>query len=92
MVILDSALQETQILFYLNGLSVAPAILKSIVDTAFPEANTISQLTSMYIDDIYVNESILFMAHIQQSLTDYTLLCKELEQLKNGALVPGFYD
>lgn len=71
---------------------MAPAILKSIVDAIFSEANTISQLTSTYIDDIYVNESILSMAHIQQSLTDYMLLCKELEQLKNGALVLGFYD
>ncbi|CAM1326679.1 Uncharacterised protein r2_g3561 [Pycnogonum litorale] len=47
------------------------------------------QQSSSYVDDIYVNEDIASVQHVQDHLERYGLVCKPAERLSNGAKVLG---
>ena len=49
----------------------------------------IQQATSAYIDDVYVDESIVLAARVKEHLSSFGLLSKELERLQDGARVLG---
>ena len=38
----------------------------------------------MYVDDIYVNESLIPIACVRNQLSNYRLLCKDLERLEDN--------
>lgn len=45
--------------------------------------------TSLYIDDIYVNESIMSADEVKEKLESFGLSSKDLKCLKAGTLVLG---
>ena len=47
------------------GLNVAPSIMQTIVDTILMKDKRIQWATSAYIDDEYVDESIVPVAHLK---------------------------
>ena len=71
------------------GLNVVPSIMQTIVDAILTKDKRIQQATSAYIDDMYVDESIVPAAHVKEHLCSFGLLSKELERLQDGARVLG---
>ena len=59
------------------GLNVAPLIMKSVIDTIVSQVHTIKSATSAYIDDIFINESLVPASHMQQHFLDYGLVSKD---------------
>lgn len=59
------------------GLNIVPAIMKSILDTVLSKDDITQQARSAYIDDIYINENIASVAHVQQPLANYRLTSGE---------------
>ena len=49
----------------------------------------IQRATSAYIDDVYVDESIVPVAHVKEHLCSFGLLSKEPERLQDGVQVLG---
>ena len=70
------------------GLNVAPSIML-IVDAILTKDKHIQWATSAYIDDVYVDENIVPVAHVKEHLYSFGLLSKELESLQDGAQVLG---
>lgn len=50
------------------GLNVAPAIMKAIVDTMSSKDESVRQATSSYIDDIYVDKSMISAARMKEHM------------------------
>ena len=71
------------------GLNVAPSIMQTIVDAILTKDKRIQQVTSAYIDDVYVHESILPVARVKEHLCSFGLLSKEPERLQDDAQVLG---
>lgn len=71
------------------ALNVAPAIIKTIVDSILAKDEPILQATSAYIDDIYASDDVTSATHIRQHLADFGLMCKVPERLENNTLVLG---
>ena len=71
------------------GLNVAPSIMQTIVDAILTKDKRIQRATSAYIDDVYVDESIVPVAHEKEPLGSFGLLSKEPERLQDGARVLG---
>ena len=67
------------------GLNVAPSIMQTIVDAILTKDKRIQRATSVYIDDVYVDESIVPAACVKEPLCSFGLLSKELERLQDGA-------
>ena len=64
------------------GLNVAPSIMQTIVDAILTKDRSIQQATSAYIDDVYVDESIVPAARVKEHLCSFGLLSKEPERLQ----------
>ena len=73
------------------GLNVAPQIMRSIVKVVIGQDETISRATSLYVDDIFVNESVCSAAQVKTHLERFGLTCNNPEQLSSGARVLGIY-
>ena len=71
------------------GLNVAPSIMQTIVDAVLTKDKRIQQATSAYIDDVYVDESIVPVACVKERLCNFSLLSKEPERLQDGVRVLG---
>ena len=71
------------------GLNVAPSIIQTIVDAILTKNKRIQRATSAYIDDVYMDESIVPMACVKEHLYSFGLLSKEPERLQDGARVLG---
>ena len=71
------------------GLNVAPSIMQTIVDAILTKDKRIQQATSTYIDDVYVNESIVPVARVKEHLCSFVLPSKEPERLQDGVRVLG---
>ena len=71
------------------GLNMAPSIMRTIVDAFLTKDKCIQRATSAYIDDVYVDESIVLAACVKVHLYSFGLLSKEPERLQDGARVLG---
>ena len=71
------------------GLNVAPSIMQTIVDAILTKDKCIQWATSAYIDDVYVDESIVPAARVKEHLCSFGLFNKEPERLQDGARVFG---
>ena len=71
------------------GLNVAPLIMKSVIDAIVSQHHTIKSATSAYVDNIFINESLVPASRIQQHFLDYGLVSKDLVRLREGARVLG---
>ena len=71
------------------GLNVAPSIMQTIVDAILTKHKHIKWATSAYIDDVYVDKSIVPAACVKEHLCSFGLLSKELERLQDGVQVLG---
>ena len=71
------------------GSNVEPSIMQTIVDAILMKDKHIQWATSAYIDDVYVDESIVPVAHEKEHLYSFGLLSKDRERLQDGALVLG---
>ena len=65
------------------GLHVAPSIMQTIVDAILTKDKHIQQATSANTDDVYMDESIVPVAHVKEHLCSFGLLSKE--RLQDGA-------
>ena len=52
---------------------------------------TVNGTTSLYVNDIFVNESVCSAAQVKTHLKLFGLTCKDLEQLSSDACVLGVY-
>ena len=71
------------------GLNVAPSIMQTIVDAILTKDKRIQRATSAYIDDLYVDESVVPAERMKENLCSFGLLSKEPERLQDGARVLG---
>ena len=71
------------------GLNVVPFIMQTIVDAILTKDKRIQRAISAYIDDVYVDESIVPAKRVKEHLCSFGLLSKELERLQDGARVLG---
>ena len=71
------------------GLNVALSIMQTIVDAILTKDKRIQRATSVYIDDVYVDESIVPAARVKEHLCSFGLLTKEPERQQDGARVLG---
>ena len=71
------------------GLNVAPLIMKSVIDAIVSQDYTIKSATSAYVDDIFINESLVPASRIQQHFLKYGLVSKDPMRLRDGARVLG---
>ena len=71
------------------GLNVAPQIMKAITGAVLSQEEKEKEETSVYLDDIYVNEDIMSSLHVKAKLAHFGLICKDPERLEDGARVLG---
>ena len=71
------------------GLNVAPSIMQTIVDAILTKDKRIQWATSAYIDDVYVDESIVPEARVKEHLYSFGLFSKETKRLQDCARVLG---
>lgn len=73
------------------GLSVAPAVMKTVLQKVLDQDATVKRGVSPYVDDIYVNNSIVHPARVGDLLARYGLHCKPAEDVASGARVLGLW-
>ena len=61
----------------------------SVIDTIVSQDHTIKSATSVYVDDILINESLVPALCVQQHFLDYGLISKDPVRLRDGARVLG---
>ena len=71
------------------GLNVVPLIMKSVIDAIVSQDHTIKSATSVYVDDILINENHVPTSQVQQHFLDYGLVSKDPVRLRDGAKVLG---
>ena len=71
------------------GLNVAPAVMKAILAAVLAEDREIQAAASPYVDDIYVNESLVSVDRVRDHLLRYGLICKPTQRVKEGTCVLG---
>ena len=71
------------------GLSIAPLVMKAVIEATFAQDEKVAEAVSSYVDDILVNESILSADAVRAHLLKYGLKCKPPERLADGARVLG---
>ena len=71
------------------GLNVTPSIMQTILDAILTKNKHIQRATSAYIDDVYVDESIVPAARVKEYLYSFGLLSKESKRLQDGVRVFG---
>ena len=71
------------------GLNVESSIMRAIVQATLLKDDAVQQVTSAYIDDVFINEDIVSVTRVRQKLANFGLASKEPERLQNGAQVLG---
>uniref|UniRef100_A0A5S6QJ31 Uncharacterized protein n=1 Tax=Trichuris muris TaxID=70415 RepID=A0A5S6QJ31_TRIMR len=71
------------------GLNVAPSIMKAVVDKVLSLAPEVSRGSSAYLDDIFVDESVVNRRVVSKHLAEYGLESKTPESVWEGARVLG---
>lgn len=71
------------------GLNVAPAVMKAILATVLALDEEIQAAASPYVDDIYVNESLVSVDRVRDHLRRYGLICKAPQKVQEGTHVLG---
>ncbi|KFD56609.1 hypothetical protein M513_02285, partial [Trichuris suis] len=71
------------------GLNVAPSIMKAVVDKVLSLAPEVSKGSSAYLDDIFVDESVVSARVVSKHLAQYGLESKSAESVWEGARVLG---
>ena len=70
-------------------VNVVPSIMQTIVDAILTKDKCIQRATSAYIDDVYVDESIVPAARVKEHLYSFGFLSKGPERLQDGVQVLG---
>ena len=68
---------------------MAPQIMKAIINAVLSQEEKVKEGTSTYLDDISVNEDTVSALHVKVKLAQFGLICKDPEQLEDGAHVLG---
>ena len=63
--------------------------MTAIMSAIRQQDEAVRQATSSYIDNIFVNEGILFAQAVKEHFESFRLMCKEPEHLRDGAKVLG---
>ena len=63
--------------------------MKSVITKITSQDREIESAMSAYVDNIFINVSIVSAAHMRQHFADYGLVCKDPEWLRDGAKVLG---
>ncbi len=71
------------------GLNIAPLVLKKVLSHVLSWDETIDRATSLYLDDILVDESVVSATEVESHLSRHGLLCKSPEKVSEGARVLG---
>ena len=71
------------------GLNVAPSIMQAIMETVLSNDVTVQQAMSVYIDDIFINNSVAPAERVKQLFLRFGLESKDLEWLEDSARVLG---
>ena len=71
------------------GLNVTLQLMKAIINAVVSQEEKVKEGTSVYLGDIYVNEDIMSSLLVKAKLTQFGLICKDPEQLEDGAQVLG---
>lgn len=71
------------------SLKVAFLVMKFIIEAMQSQEESAGRMILTYIDDVYVNENIMFAEHVRAKLAEYRLMCKVPEHLKNGTCMLG---
>lgn len=66
---------------------MAPAVMKAIVNTVLAKNKPIHQATSVYIDNIYINEDVVSAACVRPILSDFGVTGKDLGRSENNTRV-----
>ena len=69
--------------------NVVPLVIKSVITTIRSQDQEIKSAMSAYVDNIFIDESIVSVAYMRQHFADYRLVCKDLERLRDRAKVLG---
>ncbi|XP_065671658.1 uncharacterized protein LOC136089534 [Hydra vulgaris] len=68
------------------GLNVAPMIMKSVVSAVIDQDELVKSGTSAYVDDIFVDESVVSLDYVKRHFFKYGLESKEGEQIGNDGV------
>ena len=72
-----------------SSLNVALLVMKSVITAIKSWDQEIKNAMSAYVNDIFIDESIVSAARVWQHLADYGLVCKDPEWLRDGVKVLG---
>ena len=71
------------------GLNVAPSIMKAMLAKVLAQNEDVQRATSLYLDDVFVNENVASAQQVQDHLSRFRHVCKPAERLASGARVLG---
>jgi ribonuclease HI len=71
------------------GLNIAPQVMKTVIAKALERNEKVLSAASPYVDDIYVDESVLPASAVKEHLLNYGLTCKPVQTVADGARVLG---
>ena len=71
------------------GLSVAPLVMKAVLNTALGQNERVRSGTSAYVDDVLVREDVVPAHDVIAHLEEYGLQSKSPERLQEGARALG---
>lgn len=73
------------------GLSIAPAVMKAVLNKVLEQDEQIRKAASPYVDDIYVDNDVASAEQVRDHLALYGLICKPPESVSDGARVLGLW-
>ena len=73
------------------GLNRAPNIMTTIMNAVGAQDKNIQKATSSYVDDVFVNESILSSQPVKKYFESFRLTCKEPDPLQDRVKVLGLH-
>ena len=71
------------------GLNIAPQVMKTVISKVLALDDKVLSAASAFVDDIYVDESVLSASVVREHLLNYGLACKEAVSVSRGARVLG---
>ena len=71
------------------GLNVGPVIMRAVLEAVLKQDPVVHAGTSAYIDDVFVDESIVPAEAVKAHLEQFGLTCKAPERLREGTRVLG---
>ena len=73
------------------GINVAPAVMKAVLTTVLGEDVDVQRAASPYVDDIYIDNSVVSTDRVREHLLKFGLRCKPAERVTDGARVLGLW-